>query len=90
MLGQNSYFARYLQNAQYSPGQNLLMHVIKQFTAPVFVYDVQRSVERIDQMPMPMMKVDTDVLAEIADSVLGVQIVGRIIVWYLDRGLIQR
>lgn len=66
------------------------MHVKKQFTAPVFVYDIHRPVERVDQMPMPMVEVDTDVLAEIADSVLEVQIVGGIIVWYFDRGLIQR
>jgi len=48
------------------------MHVKEQFSAPVFVYDFHRSVERIDQMPMPMVEVDTDVLAEIADSVLEV------------------
>jgi len=73
-----------------SPGYNLLVHVIKQFTTPVFIYDIQRSFERIDQMPMPMVKVDTNVLPEIADSVLEVQIVGRIIMWYFDWGLIQR
>jgi len=66
------------------------MHVKKQFTAPIFVYDIQRSVERIDQMPMPMVEIDTDVLAEIADSVLEVQIVGGIIVWYFNWGLTQR
>lgn len=73
-----------------SPGYNLLVHVKKQFTAPVFIYDFQRAIERINQMPMPMVKVDTDVLAEVADSVLEVQIVGRIIMWYFNWGLIHR
>lgn len=70
-----------------SPGYDLLVHVEKQLAAPVLVDNVERPVERINQMPVPMVQVDADVLAEVADTVLGVQIVGGIVAGYLDRDL---
>lgn len=66
------------------------MHVKKQFTTPVLIYNIERSVERVDQMPMPVMEVDANVFAEITNPVLRVQVVGRIIVRYFDWSLLQK
>lgn len=60
------------------------MHVIKEFATSVLVHNVIRPVEWINQMPMPMMQVNTDVFAEIADFVFHVQVVCGIIVRYFD------
>lgn len=65
------------------------MHVVKEFAAPVLVDDVQRPVERIHQMPVPVVQINADVLAEIADPVLRVEIVGRVIARYFDRNLLH-
>jgi len=66
------------------------VHVKKQFTTPVLIYNIERSVERVDQMPMPVMEVDANVFAEITNPVLRVQVVGRIIVRYFDWSLLQK
>jgi len=71
------------------PGHDLLVHVIKQLTASVLVDDARRSFVRVHQMPVPMVKVYTDVFAKVADSVLRVQIARGIIVRYFDRSLIN-
>lgn len=63
------------------------MHVIKQFPTPVFVYNIHRPIKWVNQMPMPMMKINADVFAEIANSVLYVQMVGGIIVRYFNWSL---
>lgn len=60
------------------------MHVVEQFTPAVLVDNVARSLERVHQVPVPMVEIDTDVFAEITDPVLGVQIVGGVIVRYFD------
>lgn len=66
------------------------MHVIEQFSASVFVYDLHGPVERVDQVPVPVMEVDADVFAEVADSVLHVQMVGSVIVGYFNGRLSQK
>lgn len=63
------------------------MHVKEQFTASVLVDDGAGPAVRVHQMPVPMVEVKTDVFAEIAHSVLYVQIVCSVIERYFDRSL---
>lgn len=63
------------------------MHVVKQFSAAVLIDDLRRSLEWINEMPMPVMKVNADVLPEVANSVLHVQVVGSVVVGYFNGSL---
>lgn len=60
------------------------MHVIKQLASSVLVDDDERAVRRINQTPMPVVLVDADLFAEIAQLVLGVRVVCHKVGWYVD------
>lgn len=64
------------------------MHVIKQLATPVLIDNTGRSFVRVNQMPVPMVQIYTDVFTKVADFVFRVQIVRGVIVWYFDRRLI--
>ena len=47
----------------------LLVHVIEQFTSTILIDDTTiAGFERVDQMPMPMMKVDAHVFTEVPQT----------------------
>lgn len=52
------------------PGHDLLVHVVEQLSASVLVHDVDSGVEGIDQVPVPVMQVDAQVLSEVSHPVL--------------------
>lgn len=48
---------------------DLLMHVVEQFTSTIFIDDLSVGrFERIYQMPMPMMQIDTDIFTEVPQA----------------------
>lgn len=59
------------------PGNNLLVHVIEQLSSPVLVDDGEICLEGVHQMPVPMVQVDANVLAEVRHALLGLGIRGR-------------
>lgn len=63
------------------------MHVVKQLATTVFIDRDARTFERIDEMPMPVMEIDTDILAEVSDAMLRIGVRRRPIQWNLNRRL---
>ena len=46
------------------------MHVVEQLTTSILIDYVIRTLSRIHQMPMPMVQVHTDILAEVGQPLL--------------------
>lgn len=55
------------------------MHVVKEFASSVLINDFPRGVYRVNQMPVPVVEIDTNVFTEVGEPVFFVQIGGRII-----------
>lgn len=70
------------------PSYNLLMHVIEQFTTSVFVDNALWSLKRVHQVPVPVVEVQADIFAEIAEFVLRVQVRGGKISRYFNCNLL--
>lgn len=51
-----------------------MMHVVKELAAPVLLNCHRGTFERVDEMPVPVMEIDADVLAPIGHPVLRVRI----------------
>lgn len=47
-----------------------MMHVIEQFTTTILAHHFIRSRTGVNQMPMPMMAINTDILTEVAQTLL--------------------
>lgn len=64
------------------PGDDLLVHVIEQFSSSILPNYLLSPFEWIDQMPMPMVKIDTKIFPEIGYTMLDFQIGSCVIPWY--------
>lgn len=64
------------------------MHVVEQLASAVFVDDFSGTVEGIDEVPVPVMDVGSDVFAEVRDAMLIVQIWRGEVLGDLDGGLV--
>lgn len=63
------------------------MHVIEEFTPAVFVDDGTVSFEGVDEMPVPVVEVDAEVLAEVGETVFVLQVGGGVVEGDFDWGL---
>ncbi|CAH0402946.1 unnamed protein product [Chilo suppressalis] len=57
-------------------GYDLLMHVVEQLSPAVLVNDIEGCVEWVHQMPVPVMQVDADILAEVCHTLLWLRVSG--------------
>lgn len=56
------------------------MHVIEQLSPTVLVDDgAVGGVERVHEVPVPVVQVDADVLAEVRHALLRLRVVGRVV-----------
>lgn len=61
------------------------MHVVEEFAATIFIYDgAVGRVEGVYQVPVPVVEVDADVLAEVRHTLLRLQVRGCVVRWYQD------
>lgn len=56
------------------PANDLLMHVIEKFAPSIFVDNLGTPTEWIDQMPMPVMKVDTKIFPKISNFMFRISV----------------
>lgn len=63
----------------------LLVHVVEELAAAILGHNAAiGGLEGVDQMPMPVVKIDAQILAEIPQAMLRLQIGGRIVPGYDD------
>jgi hypothetical protein len=68
------------------PGDDLLVHVVEQLASPVLGDDLPRRLERVHQVPVPVVEVDPQVLPEVGQPVLLFQVGRGVVFGDLDRG----
>ena len=66
---------------------NLLVHIVKELAAPVLLDHITGSGEGVDQMPVPVVQVDAQILSEIGQTVLELQVCRRVVCRNLQRSL---
>lgn len=70
------------------PRYDLLVHVIEQLTPSILIDYLAGALERVHQVPVPVVQIDADVLAKVGDAMLQLQIGRAIIARYLNGGLL--
>jgi len=65
------------------------MHVVEQLATPVLVNNPDVGLKWIDQMPMPVMKIEPDIFPPVSHAMLVVEIRRGVIPWNLDRQLYE-
>lgn len=65
-------------------GHNLVMHVVEKLTTPVFVDCHSGTVKWVNQMPVPVMKIDTHIFAPVGHAVLRIDVGGCVVQRDLD------
>jgi hypothetical protein len=66
---------------------NLLVHIVEELSAPVFFDHIAGAGEGVDQMPVPVVQVDAQILSEIGQTVLELQVCRSVVCRNLQRGL---
>ena len=69
------------------PRHNLFMHIVKQFSTSVLVNDTDITFKRIYQVPVPVMKIDSNILSPVSDTMLLIEIGCGVISWNFDWNL---
>ena len=69
------------------PRHDLFVHVVKQFSASILVDNAHVTLKRVYQVPVPMMKIDSDIFSPISDAMLVIQIRCCVISWNFDWNL---
>lgn len=64
------------------------MHIVEQLAAPVLVNNPDIGLEWIDQMPVPVMKIDPDIFPPVSHAMLLVEVRRGVIPWNFDGQLI--
>lgn len=68
-------------------GDDLLVHVVEELAAAVLVDDGAVRLEGVDEVPVPVVEVYAEVLAEVGEAVLLLQVRRGVVQRDLDRGL---
>lgn len=68
-----------------TPRQDLLVEVVEELAPPVLVYEAARTVMGIDEVPVPMVQVDANVLPEVRNPVLLFQVGSGVVHGDLER-----
>ena len=63
------------------------MHIVKQFSTSVLVNDTDNTIKRIYQVPVPVMKIDSNILSPVSDTMLLIEIGCGVISWNFDWNL---
>lgn len=69
------------------PGEHLLVHVVKEFAPAVLLHDFGRPRERVNQVPMPVVKIDAQILSEVRQPVLCLPVCGGVVTRNFDKSL---
>ena len=64
-----------------------MVHVVEELAAPVLIDRHSGSVKRVDEMPVPVVKIDADVLTPVGDAVLWIGVSRREVQWDLNWAL---
>ena len=63
------------------------MHIVKQFSTSILVNDSGITFKRIYQVPVPVMKIDSNILSPISDTMFHIEIRCGVISWNFDWNL---
>lgn len=66
----------------YLPCLDLLMHVEEELTTSVLPDNIDRSTEGVDQVPMPVVKVDAYIFSPVGYTMFRFKIGSRVVTWY--------
>lgn len=73
-----------------SPCYNLLVHVEEEFSATVLSDNGSvASREWVHKVPVPVVQIDANILAEVSQAMLLIQVRGGVVPWDDDRGALK-